>query len=576
MERTGACRGLTRGRQSGIYVIVASLQRFTSHGQSYWRIVESYRRADGRPTVRVLAHLGKAETLLARLAEREGALQVRSVASGASDALHRLALEFDVAGEIDRAVRTSGGRVRVRDGLTVGQSLVAGAIARACHPSSKRAFAAWAAQSSLPERMGFRAAALTSQHFWDQMDAVPVGAIAGAEEAIVAKVVRAEAVGVGLVAYDTTNFFTHIATTTTRSKLPARGHSKQRRHDLRQLGLALVVSEQGELPLGHVLYEGSRPDVTTLAAELEPLRQRLQRLLAGEAQLTLVFDQGAESAANLQRAREGGLDYVTALKPSHHRAWLRTVVGRLQPCRLASGEVVRGWKTTHPVHGREQTVVVVWSPRLAEGQRRGLEQHLAKVLAELARLSRRPRGGVAGAREEVRRRCARQYVREVLTVEVGEKDGEVVVSPRLDAAARERLEKEYFGLRVLTTSRADWSAAQIIEAYRGQARAERAFRDLKDPWVCAFRPQYHWTDQKLRVHALIALLALLLARVLLARARQVGFEGTPRTLLQRLGTLRTATLIHAPEGRGRPRLTRQLEQADGSLVELARALGAVP
>jgi len=70
----------------------------------------------------------------------------------------------------------------------------------------------------------------------------------------------------------------------------------------------------------------------------------------------------------------------------------------------------------------------------------------------------------------------------------------------------------------LTTTRADWSAAQIIAAYRGQARAERTFRDLKDPWVCAFRPQYHWTDQKLIVHAFMALPSLLLVRVLLQRA----------------------------------------------------------
>jgi hypothetical protein len=45
-----------------------SLQRYSSHGRTYWRIVESFRRSDGKPTVRVLMHLGKAEQLLARVA----------------------------------------------------------------------------------------------------------------------------------------------------------------------------------------------------------------------------------------------------------------------------------------------------------------------------------------------------------------------------------------------------------------------------------------------------------------------------------------------------------------------------
>jgi len=71
---------------------------------------------------------------------------------------------------------------------------------------------------------------------------------------------------------------------------------------------------------------------------------------------------------------------------------------------------------------------------------------------------------------------------------------------------------------------------QIVEAYRGQARVERAFRDLKDPWVGAFRPQYHWTDQKLIVHALLAVLALLLGRVLLRRAQAAGRALGPESI----------------------------------------------
>jgi len=104
---------------------------------------------------------------------------------------------------------------------------------------------------------------------------------------------------------------------------------------------------------------------------------------------------------------------------------------------------------------------------------------------------------------------------------------------------------------------------------------ERAFRDLKDPWFCAFRPQYHWTDQKLLAHGFIAVLSLLLARVLLRRAQRSGFNGTQHTLLARLANLRTSTLIHMVSGGGRPRLTRQLEECDDSLRELAQALGLI-
>lgn len=103
---------------------------------------------------------------------------------------------------------------------------------------------------------------------------------------------------------------------------------------------------------------------------------------------------------------------------------------------------------------------------------------------------------------------------------------------------------------------------------------ERAFRDLKDPWVGAFRPQYHWTDQKLVVHAFTAFIGLLLGRVLLRRAQQAGFRGTLRGLIQRLSAVRTCSVVESLPTGGRPRLSEQLEECASELLSLAEALGA--
>jgi transposase len=473
-------------------------------------------------------------------------------------------------------VAAADGRPQIRDGLRVGTSLAAAAIARLCHPSRKRAVADWAATTSLPRWLGVPATALTSQHFWDQMAAVPRTAVADLEERVVQRVLAAERVAPQVLAYDTTNFFTHVATTNTRSTLPQRGHSKQRRHDLRQLGLALVVTDDGQLPLGHVLYEGARPDAPTFATVLAPLRTRLHRLLAHTAHLTLVFDQGAETTANLAAVRAGGDHYVTALKPSAHRAWLATVADQLTPVRLTTGTEIPAHRTRRLVHGVEQTVVVLHSATLAEGQRRGLDQHLVQTRRRLAALSRHPRGGRPALEARVRTLVNRQYVRDVLRWTIQREGDGWRVEATVDAAARERLDTQYFGRRILATSRDDWSTAQIIDAYRGQARVERAFRDLKDPWVGAFRPQYHWTDQKLIVHALLAVLALLLGRVLLRRAQAAGFHGSLHTLIRRLEQIRRTTLVSVRPRAGRPRVREQLEDGDEALQRLAAVLKVGP
>jgi hypothetical protein len=152
---------------------VASLQAYSSHGIQYYRIVESFRR-EGKPSIRVLAHLGRVDEILRRHQQlAEVPVKISSVSAGAVTALFGLAQELDIAGRIDRAL-SSGGEVQVRAGLTVGESLIAAMIARACAPRSKRAFADWAGSTYLPELMKFAAADLTSQHFWDQMNVMPL------------------------------------------------------------------------------------------------------------------------------------------------------------------------------------------------------------------------------------------------------------------------------------------------------------------------------------------------------------------------------------------------------------------
>src|SRR3984893_8363996 len=127
------------------------------------------------------------------------------------------------------------------------------------------------------------------------MHAMPVGKVGVIEQELVQEVVRIEQLQLQALAYDTTNFYTHIASTNLRTELPQRGHNKQGRHDLRQMGLALVVDQQTQLPLAHALYQGARSDMRTFAEFLKPLRQRLRDLIADPNQFTLVFDAGASS-----------------------------------------------------------------------------------------------------------------------------------------------------------------------------------------------------------------------------------------------------------------------------------------
>ncbi len=557
---------------------MATLQKKISRGHAYWYLVES-RRVGGKPRPVVLAYLGKPDDLLRRLQGAHGTLRLRSVTHGAVAALKGVADELAVVEQINTRLPVPNRR---RDGFTVGESLLLIALGRACRPTSKRGWAAWAETTSVGQLFGILPARLTSQHFWDQMQEVPVDVLSGIEEAILRRVVERYAVSLESVFYDTTNFFTFIASENTRPQLPRRGHNKQKRHDLRQLGLALLVSPGDRIPLLHELYEGSRPDVTLFPEVLTRLRQRLSALGGALDQITLVYDKGNNSRANQARVDQSPFHYVASLVPASYRDWLAEANPQMQEVELPSGQSLALYRTRRRLWGQERTVVVLVSEKLRQGQLRGLAQQMEKAQRRLRELQQELESPGARRRRREVLECKvaealrGQYLRQVLGVQLKPRSaGRFRLRFTVDREAMRRLAEEFFGRRILMTDCHDWSSQQIVEAYRGQSEAERAFRDLKDPHHLAVRPSFHWTDQKLQVHTFCCVLAYLLAKLLEWKARKTGYRGSLSALLEQLSTIRQVSVMETRQGSGRPRVSTQLEILEPQTQTLAHALGLV-
>jgi hypothetical protein len=126
------------------------------------------------------------------------------------------------------------------------------------------------------------------------------------------------------------------------------------------------------------------------------------------------------------------------------------------------------------------------------------------------------------------------------------------LSWHIDGQARQVLEGEYFGKRILFTDRDDWPAAEVIAAYRSQADAEAGFRQLKDRDVVSFSPMFHWTEQKIRVHVFYCVLALTIAHLMRRQAAHDGLHLSIRELLHTLGGIEETVMIF-PSAGGRPK-----------------------
>jgi transposase len=545
---------------------------------------------NGKPRPVPIAYLGRSADILARLQATEP-LRVRSLSHGAVAALSALGNELDVAGTIDRHLAEHGRRLRPaqkerkeskkpkkHDGLSVGQSLALIAIGRACHATSKRGFAEWASTTTLGELSSAPVERLSSQHFWDQMDQLPVESIAEIEKELVGRALQRFDLKTDTLLYDATNFFTYIASTNKRPELPVRGHNKQQRHDLRQIGVALLCTRSEGIPLSHRVYAGNVPDAKSFADVLPLMRQRLVDLQRDLDSLTLVYDKGNVSRANQKQVDQSGFHYVASLTASSQRALIAEANSKFEPVSLGK-ETIQAFKVTKTIWGAERVVVVVVSERLRDGQRRGILQHVGSAqrwlerLASTLRRGKQKRDRAKIERDIETRLMGRQHLRKVLRVALEGTGRKLAVTYSFDQAAFDELSRDWLGRLVLVTDQKDWSTSEIIRAYRGQSDVEAVFAHLKDPLHVALRPQFHWTDQKLHVHVFTCLLGYLLARLVYLRAqRATAYDGSMERLLETLEKVRRVTVIRQTSETAKPRVTIQLEEIDAEILPILEAL----
>jgi len=94
---------------------------------------------------------------------------------------------------------------------------------------------------------------------------------------------------------------------------------------------------------------------------------------------------------------------------------------------------------------------------------------------------------------------------------------------------------------------------------------------MKNPHHVSFRPSFHWTDQKLKVHALSCVISLLLCSLLRMHLHGKGICLSVDRILDKLGTIREVHVLLS-SGRGRPRTQRSHSATDPLAVKLMDAL----
>ena len=545
---------------------------------TYYYLVESA-RVNGQPRIISQEYLGTAEELAAAM--RGGGLglpdRTRHKDFGAVAAAWGMLEDLGVASIIDQVT----GPAPAGQPLSTGTYLALAALNRLVAPCSKAQFADWWKTTAADRFAKVPASALDHRRFWDAMHAVTLDQLEEISRLIAVRIVRSAGVDVSSVALDMTNFATFIATANSRAPVAQRGKAKQKRSDLRLVGLGLVVTRDGGIPLTWHAYPGDRPDVTQFPGMIDQLAARYQAVCAASgapaetADVTVVFDAGQNSEANFAHLEGAGLHWIGSVPASDCPdltalpASKRTVVDRGRFGGLTA------YDTRRAVYGAERRAILTHSPELRESQARGFDdttlakagKKLDELAATLARgKTRRPRDKVEAVIGEI---TAKPWVRRVIRWELaGEQPKDLRLAWRVDPGARQELEDEIFGKHVLITSHDDWPVPEVIAGYRSQSEAEFSFRQMKDTRVVSFSPMHHWTEHNIRVHVFTCVLALQIAHLMRLRAARAGLRISVRELLRELAGISETVLLYHGD-RGRPRAHRMLTETSPLQDKLA-------
>jgi transposase len=549
---------------------MASLIAKKKANKLYYYLVESG-RVDGKPRIVHQTYLGSAEKVAALVQDRTAPLPLSATFR-----------DLGLPGALWLAA-TQTGLVDVlkshwpepRSGPSTAHYLLLAAIHRICAPGPKTEVSDWYERTILPSLWHFPAERFTSQAFWDCFDAIELNLsdsvsidrddLDQAQLKLLTLWKEKQLVSHRLLSYDSTNFYTFVASTNGRNTIAQRGHNKQGRNNLRQVGLSYVLDGINGLSLCHHVYPGNVPDTEEFSNSMPRLLRFLDDSQIARDTVTLVFDKGSAALYNTLDLDQSGVGWISALPWNQAPPEFREMpLEKLKP--LTSDQPgVQAASAKLLVHGKERLCVLKYSAPFLSEQIHSLSTSMAKTTQSLRRLSMELAQPNCTLKEvHIRNKIGRwlssaQFLNELIRYELKREAGQWRLQFDVDSAAFNRLITQRLGRTVLMTNRMEWNEEQVVEAYGGQQQVEKVFRGLKDGDWLGWGPMYHWTDSKIRIHAFYCMLGISLLNYLHAQARGACPRITLEQMKAELEGIYQFALLYPPQGVKGPHRTAMVQ-----------------
>jgi transposase len=508
-------------------------------GHSYAQLVESFRNEQGKPRQRTVATIGRVD-------DSGGA--VDSLLNSLLRATGRQPLGVDVTPQVQFESALALGDVWALDQLwrELGFDALAGVFRKAryttpvehalramvfnrlCDPESKLGVLRWLETVSLP---GVDTAAMTHQHLLRSMDALMTHQ--DAVDDVVARLLRP------LIDRDLSLVFYDLTT------IRAAGLSEQdkdvRKYGMskegiiaRQFMLGVVQTAEG-LPIYHEVFDGNQAESATLLPTLKTVLARFAQI----KRLIVVADRGLLSLDNMDELAKvklpsgQALEFILAV-PGRRYGEFVDILGDFQKRAGAADQEI-----IEETRWNDLRLVVAHNPEQAREQtqlrRDRIDQLQTKAAQWAGKLDGQDAGEVrrgrklsdSGAKARLYHEVCEAHLARIIKVDLKTD----LFSYTIDQAAQSQAEM-MDGKLLLVTNVQDLKPTEVVSRYKALADIERGFRVLKSEIEIA--PVHHRLPQRIRAHAMLCFVALIVYRVMRQRLKLAKSELTPEKALAQL------------------------------------------
>ena len=286
----------------------------------------------------------------------------------------------------------------------------------------------------------------------------------------------------------------------------------------------MVVTREDMIPLFHLTYQGNMNDTKVFRTVIKEIKNRLKALNLDVEKHTLIFDRGNNSKKNMAIVRDLHLHYVGALTPYNHKKLINEAIDNFEELDVGDS-IIQVYRDKREIWQEERTVVVFISEKLKAGLINGIYQTQEKnqeQLRELQESLSNPRAKKRN-KEELEEKMSNllkgQFLNNLVDWSLSEiSEGKFQLQFSVNQKKLNKIEDK-LGFRIIMTDRHHWSTVDIVKAYYGQSFIEHTFKNLKNPYHLALKPQFHWTDQKIIVHYFGCVLGYQLSAIVWRQAK---------------------------------------------------------